>query len=111
MKQLAWFMLVCIVVVATGCATPASKIKDVRLGMTHEEVEDVMGRPFTIRAAKVFQTGESTEIWEYQPRFFELNPKGFWIYFENKKVVQWGEPSDFAGKLPVDEYRPFKAGR
>ncbi|HMO51074.1 MAG TPA: hypothetical protein PKE26_07545 [Kiritimatiellia bacterium] len=108
-------MVALVMVLAVGCTTPAKKIKEIRLGMTPEEVLDVMDKPFTIRAAKVFQDGYTTEVWEYQPRFFEVNPKVFWIYFENAKVVQWGEPGDFAGKsgraVPVDEYKPFKSTR
>lgn len=80
--------------------------------MTPDEVINEMGKPFTIRAAKVFDDGQTTEVWEYQPRFMELNPKTFWIYFENQKVVQWGEPGDFSGKsgrnVPVEEYKAFK---
>lgn len=112
MKQLAGLFVVCMVLVAVGCSSPAKKIKNLELGMTPDEVRNEMGNPFTIRAAKVFEDGQVTEVWEYQPRFMELNPKTFWIYFENRKVVQWGEPGDFAGKsgrsVPVDEYKAFK---
>jgi hypothetical protein len=112
-KQFSYLVLMVIAVgVLVGCSTPAKKVKNISLGMTPEEVRDQMGDPYTIRAAKMFEDGQSTEVWEYQPQFMEFNPKTFWIYFENRKVVQWGEPGDFAGKsgrtVPVDEYRPFK---
>jgi hypothetical protein len=112
MKYLARLFFCTLILAIIGCASPAKKVKNIRLGMTPEEVEDAMGKPFTIRAAKVFEDGQSTAVWEYQPRFLEVNPKMFWIYFENDKVVQWGEPGDFAGKsgksVPVEEYKPFK---
>jgi len=82
--------------------------------MTPDEVRDRIGDPYTIRAAKVFEDGRSTEIWEYSPSF-AINPKTFWIYFEDQKVVQWGQPGDFSGKsgsnVPVDEYKAFKNAR
>ncbi len=113
MKRLSYlFLMVIIAACFIGCSTPTKKIKNLTLGMTPEEVLEQMGDPYTIRAAKVFDDGHTTEIWEYQPAFLSFNPKTFWIYFENQKVVQWGEPGDFAGKsgrtVPVDEYRPFK---
>jgi len=102
------------VLVAIGCSSPAKKVKNLSLGMTPDEVRNEMGEPYTIRAAKVFENGQSTEIWEYTPSF-AVNPKTVWIYFENKKVVQWGQPGDFAGKsgvsVPVEEYKPFKAAK
>jgi len=113
-KRLAWCLLVGLVVGAVGCSSPAKKIKKLRLGMTPEEVRDRIGDPYTIRAAKVFEDGHSTEIWEYTPSF-AINPKTVWVYFENNKVVQWGQPGDFAGKsggsVPVDEYKGFKTAR
>jgi len=100
------FMVVCFV---AGCRTPAKKVRNLELGMTPEEVVDEMGKPYTIRAAKVFDDGASTQVWEYPPRLLELNPKMFWIYFENQKVVQWGEPGDFTGTQQfIKEYKPFK---
>jgi hypothetical protein len=96
-----------------GCKTPAKHVKDLRLGMTPEEVEDVMGKPYTIRAAKVFEDGQTQSIWEYLARF-AINPKDYWLYFENGKLVQWGEPGDFAGKVglvPVEEYKAVKDAR
>ena len=115
MKRLAYWLSVCLVGLAVvGCNSPAKKVKVLQLGMTPEEVKEKIGEPYTIRAAKVYEDGHSTQIWEYTPSF-AINPKTFWIYFENDKVVQWGEPGDFAGKsgqnVPVDEYKSFKSTR
>ncbi len=83
--------------------------------MTPDEVRDAMGDPYTVRAAKIYENGEWTQIWEYQPPPLTFNPKTFWIYFENGKLVQWGEPGDFSGRsginVPVSEYSEQKVLR
>lgn len=113
MKKLTWFLMVCWAVIFSGCSSPSSKIVNLRLGMLPDEVRDAMGKPNSIRAAKVYEDGQITETWEYRSRVFEINPKTFWIFFENRRVVQWGEPGDYSGKsgtsVPVDEYKPFKS--
>ena len=94
-----------------GCTSPSQKVKDLSLGMTPEDVKDEIGDPYTVRAAKVYEDGQSTEIWEYRTSF-GFGPQAYWVYFENGRVVQWGQPGDFAGKagdkVPVDEYKAFK---
>lgn len=86
-----------------GCKTPADHIKNIRLGMTSDEVRDEMGDPYTIRACKVYENGETAEVWEYVAPVFSVAAftdkydKNYWVFFENGKVVQWGEPGDFSG--------------
>lgn len=106
--------LVCMglaLVVASGCSSTSKKIKNLQLGMAPDEVRDKVGTPFTVRAAKVYEDGRTMEVWEYIPRF-SLNPKQYWVYFENGKVVQWGQPGDFSTRggtdVPVNEYSPVK---
>lgn len=95
---------------ASGCSLPARKIKNVRLGMTPDEVRDELGKPYTIRAAKVYQDEQWTEIWEYLPPPIAFYPKSFWVIFENDRVVQWGQPGDFnTGAASVKEYSEQKA--
>lgn len=111
-------------VLVTGCRTPSRHISEVRLGMTPDEVLDVMGRPYTIRAAKLFRDGNWLETWEYIPSVFSVAlfadryDKTYWITFEGGKVVQWGEPGDFAGPptvtqddAAVTEYIPDRRSR
>lgn len=94
-----------------GCGTPSSRIKNLRLGMTPEEVLDVVGKPTTIRAAKVYENGETQMVWEYLSGF-SLRPKDYWVYFENDRVVQWGEPGDFSGRASnVEDYKAIKQAR
>jgi len=96
-----------------GCASTSSKMLNLKLGMTPEEVLNTVGEPFTVRAAKQYEEG-TTEVWEYLPRAFTVNPRSYWVYFEKGKVVQWGEPGDFAPMATpgsVTEYLNTKVGR
>jgi hypothetical protein len=91
-----------------GCASPRFRMDALKLGMTPDEVIDQVGKPFTTRAAKVYEDKRAVEVWEYLPRFFSLYPKTYWVYFENGAVVQWGEPGDFTtqtgASVPVQEF-------
>lgn len=112
-----WHLLMCagVVVLTVACSTPSKKISGMQLGMTPVEVKEVMGEPNVVRASKVFDDGQADSVWEYSPRFFEFNPKAFWITFRNDRVVQWGEPGDWAGKsgktVPTEEYKPSQSAR
>lgn len=114
-------------VAMTACTIPSKHVKNLRLGMVPEEVLEVMGEPFTVRAAKVYEEEQWQETWEYFPPVFsvagiaERFDKIYWLQFENGKLVQWGEPGDFSGEttaqfregysqLPVLDYTPVKGG-
>ncbi len=97
-----------------GCTT--ANISRLHLGMDPDEVQEAIGKPSAIRAAKAYAGGETPEwsqVWEYLPGAFAWNPKTYWVYFENDKVVQWGEPGDFSGSAAsaVKEYNPNKGAR
>lgn len=104
-----WMLLTAVVAlfaISVGCATPAKNVKNLRLGMTPDEVRDELGDPYTIRAAKVYSDEQWTEIWEYLPPFLTLQPKTFWVWFENDRLVQWSEPGDFnTSRTSIKEYR------
>lgn len=89
-----------------GCATRNVDMAKIRLGMSPEEVAKQVGKPYTVRAGKVYEDGQWTEVWEYIPPALTWYPKTYWIFFENGKVVQWGEPGDFLGTTgsTVGEY-------
>ena len=97
----------------SGCASSNAKVGKLQLGMEPEAVREAIGSPYSIRAAKVYEGEEWTEVWEYLPPAFTWNPKTYWVYFENGKVVQWGEPGDFTGSsvTAVREYNPNKSDR
>ena len=97
----------------SACATWNVEVSKLQLGMEPEAVREAIGKPFTIRAAKVYEGNEWSEVWEYLPPAFTWTPKTYWVYFENGKVVQWGEPGDFSGSSAsaVKEYNANKSAR
>lgn len=111
MAKLAGYVMLGLVLVSLGCSTPASRVKNLQLGMTPDQVRKEVGTPFTVRAAKVYDDGRTTEVWEYIARV-AIYPKDYWVMFENGKVVQWGEPGDFSSTTvknpPVNEYNPTR---
>lgn len=110
MKKISAVLIVFVIgILVAGCAAPAKRVKLLKLGMSPDEVREQMGDPYTVRAAKIYENGEWTQIWEYQAPPFAVNPKDFWMYFENGKLVQWGEPGDFTGDSEVvQEYSEQK---
>jgi hypothetical protein len=109
-KLVRWLLVLMCMAGLAACSTPAGKVKKLRLGMAPDEVRKAMGEPFAVRASKVFADGQTTEVWEYLPGF-SLNPKDYWVFFENGKVVQWGEPGDFSGKSSGSSVEPYKPTR
>jgi len=111
MRLVALSAVVLLAIFVSGCSTPAARIKNIQLGMTPEEVLKSVGSPYTKRAGKVYEDGRTTEVWEYIAKI-AVFPKDYWIYFENNRVVQWGEPGDFSGLTqkdsPVSEYKPAR---
>jgi hypothetical protein len=97
----------------SACASWNVDVDKLQLGMEPEAVREAIGKPFTIRAAKVYEGDQWSEIWEYLPPSFTWTPKTYWVYFENGKVVQWGEPGDFTGSTvtAIREYNPNKSDR
>ena len=97
----------------SACASWNVDVSKLQLGMEPEAVQEAIGKPFTIRASKVYEGEEWSEVWEYLPPVFTWTPKTYWVYFQNGKVVQWGEPGDFSGSpaAAVKEYNPTKSSR
>ncbi len=93
--------------------------------MNQDQVLEAMGRPFAIRAAKVYEDESWTEVWEYRPPIISLAAltdkydRHYWILFQNGSVVQFGEPGDFSysntlkaeDTVPVFEYKPTRSTR
>lgn len=113
MNRILMLLVGLMMLAGLGCATTPRKVKKLELGMTPEQVKDAAGDPYAIRAAKVYEDGHTEEVWEYISRF-AINPKDYWLFFKDGKLVQWGEPGDFSGitsksgEIPVKEYAPVK---
>lgn len=126
MKRVFWGILsvMCIVVLVGCSAPPAKRVVNLRLGMSPDEVYERMGAPYTVRAAKLFADGTFQEVWEYIPSIFSVAlfadryDKRYWVYFDDGRLVQWGEPGDMSGSSTVDvddaviqEFRPDRPTR
>lgn len=120
MKKALGFVV--LAVLLAGCTTPSSRVVGMSLGMSQDEVREVMGAPFAVRASKVYEGGSTAEVWEYVPPVFsraafsDKYDRTYWVYFENGQVVQWGEPGDFSGSdtvgsVPVKDYSDKKSAR
>jgi hypothetical protein len=108
-KQILLGLSVAVIGTLTACSTPSRNVSGLRLGMVPEEVLGVMGEPYTIRAAKLYEDGNFQEVWEYIPSVFSVAlfadryDKTVWTYFDGGKLVQWGEPADFTGTSTLTE--------
>ena len=105
MKKALLVTALLVAVFCSGCmTTPSAHMAQLQLGMTPDQVTKIMGPPFTIRASKQYENGETAAVWEYiapvfsSAAFSDKYDKTYWIMFENGKVVQWGEPGDFSGE-------------
>ena len=111
-KLTLWGCVVLAVAVAglSGCASPGKNVSKLRLGDTPEVLLDKMGKPNTVRAAKVYEDESALEVWEYLPGVFTFYPKAYWLFVEDGRLVQWGEPGDFrsGSKTEVGEYSDKK---
>jgi len=101
--------LLAVLFLAAGCASWNTNVSLLQLGMDAQQVRDAIGDPFVIRSSKLYADGGSSEVWEYLPPAFTWSPKTYWVYFENGRVVQWGEPGDYTGSASnVRDYTPTK---
>ncbi|HMP71803.1 MAG TPA: hypothetical protein PKE55_00930 [Kiritimatiellia bacterium] len=110
MKFIKLILISIVAIGFVGCSSPGKKVKRLELGMTPADVRDEIGAPNRIRGAKIYEDGQSTEIWQYSTTW-GFSPETYWVYFENGKLVQWGHPGDFTGNANlIQEYRAFKRG-
>lgn len=83
-----------------GCATAASKMNNLSLGMTKPEVIKAMGSPFSTKAS------EGVEILEYRllpcGASEVCNAEQYWVTLKSGKVTQYGKAGDFGSAMPTD---------
>jgi len=104
----------------TGCATSTRNLREVSLGMSKNEVVDVLGEPKAARGAIYNKYDQVIEVWEFElavpddgreiakdsvltlvtlglaaPAFFIHDTKPYWLYFLDARLVQWGEAGDW----------------
>ena len=109
-KHVILGVLAAALLLPSGCIHPVKKLYRMQLGMTPDQVEEQLGRPYAVVASKVLADETTTMVWEYWPPFFALDDSKVHITFENDRVVQWGKPGDYgtgAGS-GIREYKPQK---
>ena len=86
---LTWYVCVLIgVLFLSGCAgTLASRSQRLDLGMTKAHVVKILGKKFTVVAAREEFDGRKTEVLRFEdPKSGEM-----FVYFRDGRMVQWGD--------------------
>ncbi|MFD2743772.1 MULTISPECIES: outer membrane protein assembly factor BamE domain-containing protein [Sphingobacterium] len=68
---------------------------DVRLGMTREQVVEVLGRPSMVVSAYTTENGDQIEVLEYvrnesNSLTDQVESRPIWTYFINNELFEWG---------------------
>ena len=90
-----------IVIFICGCATLASKMNKLSIGMNKAQVIEIMGDPITTRAS---EANEFLKYKLYDTAYDALNTSKseFWVGLQNNKVYFYGRPGDFGTTQPRD---------
>ncbi len=91
-----------------GCATlSANKISLLKMGMSKDEVQKIVGKPYLLRAQARSQDNKLIETWEYTlyaPSYPTANGLTgnvtYWLQFEDGKLVFYGQPGDYGTLMP-----------
>ena len=71
----------------TACSSLDSRTKKLQLGMSRDQVIKTLGDEFSVVGAKKDADGSALEVL----RFGEKKDPGLFTYFQNGKLVQWGD--------------------
>ncbi|PVH26166.1 outer membrane protein assembly factor BamE domain-containing protein [Sphingobacterium corticibacter] len=83
----------------SGCATYRQQLAlnmfDVRLGMTREQVVEILGRPSMVVSAYTEENGDLIEVLEYvrsetNSLTEQVEARPIWTYFVNNELFEWG---------------------
>ena len=123
-KNLLAAFAVIAALLTTGCASnipSASQLRQISLGMSRNEVVSALGEPAVVRGSIRNKFDDIIEVWEYKlslpssdsagqvagkaaltvltlgiaAREFATEKKNYWLYFQDSKLVQWGEAGDW----------------
>ncbi len=70
-----------------ACSSMDSRTKKLQLGMSRAQVVKILGSDYTVAGAKKDADGSALEVL----RFGEKKDPGLFIYFNNDRLVQWGD--------------------
>jgi len=89
MKRLIW--LLALVVVVSGCAT-ASRMNNLKIGMTKQEALEIMGKPESASAK------EGVEYLKYTLFGRNTSISKYYLKFEEGVLNSFGEVGDFGSQ-------------
>ena len=88
MKQkLSTVLLSLLLLGLAACSSLDSRTKKLQLGMSRDQVVQTLGGNYTVVGAKQDAKGGAVEVL----RFGEKKDAGLFAYFQNGKLVQWGD--------------------
>lgn len=79
----------------TACSSMDSRTRKLQLGMTRDQVVKTLGGEYSVVGAKQDTGGTAMEVL----RFGEKKDAGLFAYFQNGKLVQWGD-TQVLGNMP-----------
>lgn len=98
MKKLIYFLILGMLI--SGCAATSSRLNNLSLGMTKQEVIKKIGNPSSTKAS------EGVEVLEYMlypcGGLSVCNDEPYWVTLRDNKVVQFGKAGDFGTAMPSD---------
>jgi hypothetical protein len=85
--------------VFVGCATSATRLNNISVGMTEAQVVKVLGQPQSTRAKDEveylhYKLSESGD-WVFWPMAGVLQPHNYFVRLTNGVVDAWGKAGDF----------------
>src|ERR1022692_3777667 len=90
--------------ILVGCATSATSLNKISVGMTEAQVVKVLGQPQSTRANEGveylhYKLGEAGD-WVWWPF---IQGHDYFVHLTNGVVDAWGKPGDFKSNRPAGE--------
>jgi hypothetical protein len=76
-----------LLLVLAACSSMDSRTRKLQLGMSRAQAVKILGSDYTVAGAKKDSDGSALEVL----RFGEKKDVGLFLYFNNDKLVQWGD--------------------
>ena len=115
-------LLSAVLLTPLACTKSASRLTEIRLGMTKEQVLSSLGTPEVARGAVRNKFDQVVEVWQYRLALpssdsvgqvvgksmltlvtagvgaatFRGERREYWLYFLGDELVQWGEAGDWS---------------
>ncbi|MCL5097656.1 MAG: hypothetical protein M1608_09030 [Candidatus Omnitrophica bacterium] len=90
-----WLVMAVVITTLTGCITTVSRVGELRLGMTQDDVVKVLGKPDSVNASP------GVEVLHYK-LYESLNdwfPVPYYVQLEDGRVTAYGRLGDYGTSL------------